>query len=330
MVRPPLRQLVEDIDPDAVRPRSRVVPRPAGAPLVETERHHQIVDAGGGCGTVAQQLVGSGRRSRIDRARHREQLDSAVTGLLGGDQAAAALAALDHDEHLDERGQDAVAQREAEGVGRRARWPLGDDRTAGADFGPQRRVLLGVRRVGTVADHGQRAGIGMREGAAVGGAVDALRQTRHDGDATRGQLEAELGGRLPSALRGVAGADDPDAAGIEHRQIASDEQHRRRPRVVKQGRRIALVTVSDHRRAGVDAALPALGRVTEPAGAAPRLRDRVVLRPQRGDAGRWRRLADGHLECGRRVVVSEQRRQPRRGHAVETGERGEVPLGWRT
>ncbi len=212
--------------------------------------------------------------------------------------------------------------------GRRARRPFGDDRAAGADLGPQRRVLLGVRRVGPVADHRQRTGIGMGECASVGRAVDALRQARHDSDPERRQFEPELGGRLTPSLGGVAGADDPDATRIEHRQVATDEQHRRRPRVVEQRRRVPRVVVCDHRGAGVDAALPALGRITEPAIAPPRLGERVVLRQEGTDTGRWWRVADGHMERGDRVVVRQQRRQACRGHAIEAGERGEVSLGW--
>ena len=104
---------------DAPRQRPGVVGRPAGPPGVEPEGDEHVVDAGDRRRTVAQELVGAGRGPVAHRAGHGHHVDRALDRRLGRDQRAATLAALDDDEHLAERGEDAVAQREPERLGRR-------------------------------------------------------------------------------------------------------------------------------------------------------------------------------------------------------------------
>ena len=114
----------QDVGLDAARQRPWVVADRPGAAGVEPERHEHVVGVGDRRRAVAQQLVGAGRGPVAHRARHRHHLDRALDRGLRRDQRPASLAALDDDQHLAERGEDAVAQREAERLGRRARRPL--------------------------------------------------------------------------------------------------------------------------------------------------------------------------------------------------------------
>ena len=138
------------------RERSRVIRRGAGSSAVEAEGDQHVVGTRHRSGAVAQQLVRAGRRPVADGAGHGHDVDGSLDRRLRRDQRAAALAALDDDQDLAQRGDDAVAQREAERLGRRARWPLGEQHAPRAHLGPQRSMHAGVGVVRAVADHGDR------------------------------------------------------------------------------------------------------------------------------------------------------------------------------
>ena len=53
-----------------------------------------------------------------------------------------------------------------------------------------------------------------------------------------GEVAAELERGVAAALRGVARADDADPPAVEHVEVAADEQHGRRLRVVAQLHRV--------------------------------------------------------------------------------------------
>ena len=140
-------------------------------------------------GAVADQLVGAGRGAGLHRARYRHHLDRALERLTCCGERSTSLTTLDDDEHLAECSEDAVAQREPELLGRRARWPLRQQQTVGSDRPPQFGVLARVRTVEPVGDHAD--GVprpGAAQGAAVGRAIDALGQPGHDDDVGGCQL----------------------------------------------------------------------------------------------------------------------------------------------
>ncbi len=314
---------------EVVRPRTPagIEPCPAGAPLVETERHEHVGDLGRRRHAVAEETVRADRRPALHGAGNREHLDPALGGLPRRDQAATAFAALDHHQHLDQTGQDPVAQGEAKRVGVRSRRPLGDQRPSFGDGVPQLGVLLRVRPVEPVADDAHRSGTLHRERATMSGTVDAPRETGHDDHAGRRQLVAELCCGFAAALCGVAGADDADAPGVEHAEVAPDEQHRRPARIVEQLRRVRRVAGHDDRDAPGHTRLPRqLGRPAVGLGS-PRRRERRVAPEQRRDRLGWPLTPDGDRVGLGGVTPGEERRQPPRRHAFEPGEGGDVTGG---
>jgi hypothetical protein len=154
-------------------------------------------------------------------------------GFACGDQASPALATLDHHQHLDERSENPIAQREAECIRTGAGRPLGDQRSASGDVFPQPTVLRRVRPIGTGADDRHRPSLVDGERAAVCGAVDALGQAGDDHHALCRQLVAELRSRLASVLRGVARAHDAHPSTVEHAEIATNEERGRSARIVE-------------------------------------------------------------------------------------------------
>jgi hypothetical protein len=182
-------------------------------------------------------------------------------------------------------------------------------------------VHPGVRAIGAVADDRRGSAVRRREDATVGGAVDALREARDDGDAGVGEGSAERERGVPTALRGVAGANDPSAAALQHGEIAAHEQHGRRLRIDAQRGREGRVA----RREGDDA-----DRSTRTG--PPRRVPTRRRRPPRTDDGRPHHRRDRRCRRGTTgsdreglvgLVVRQQRVQAGHGHEVEAGQRGE-------
>ena len=173
----------------AARQRSRVVAatgRPAGcrARARPARRRRSVT---GAAPSRSSWLVPAAARLRTEPGTAITSTDRS-SGRLGRDQRAAPLAALDHHEHLAERGEDAVAQREPERLGRRARRPLRQQQPALADVVPTaRRVTRGYGRSGPLPTTATGRPPATAQRAAVGGAVDALGQAGHDGDAGVGE-----------------------------------------------------------------------------------------------------------------------------------------------
>ena len=172
-----------------------------------------------------------------------------------------------------------------------------------------RAWTFGYGAVGPVADDGDRAARPARaERAAVGGAVDALGQPGHDGDAGGGEVAAELERGVAAGLGGVARADDADPPAVEHGEVAADEQHRRRLGVVAQLHRVA----SDRRSRGPTTPTLRHARAHTSGGRAlgrrpPRRGDRGVRAASRRPPAPARAAPGGDGERLVRVVVGEQR-----------------------
>ena len=144
------------------------------------------------------------------RARHRHHGDAAIGCRLRRDEARRRFTRLDDDEHLAERGDDAIAEREVE-IARaviRVATPTAATRVS-ADPLPDVGVLLGIRDVEAVADDADRMAAAGPD-PAVSGTVDAARQARHDRQPGCGERLAKLECRRPSGSRRVASADDRD------------------------------------------------------------------------------------------------------------------------
>jgi hypothetical protein len=79
-------------------------------------------------------------------------------------------------------------------------------------------------RVVAAGEHGDRAG---REAAAMGGGVDAARETRDHGEAFGAEVAREPLGEAHARRRGVARADDGDRRRGECRDVAAHGKERR-------------------------------------------------------------------------------------------------------
>ena len=288
---------------------------------VEAERHQDVGGLRGRRSAIAQQLVGSERRPALERPRYGEHLDPTFGSFTGSDQAAAAFATLDDHEHLDQCSEDAVSQREPERIGFGARRPLGDQCPSFGDELPESCVLGGIGAIGSGADHRHRMRPVDSERATVGGTIDALRQPRNDHHPFRSEFVAEPGSGLSAALSGVAGADDADAARIEHPEVTAHEQRRRPTRIVEQHRWVGIVARHDHLHSSCHALLPHLvGRALHP-GSLPRRREIGFTPEQRGEGLRRRTGARGDGKCLLGRPVCEQAAEAGDGDPLEPCER---------
>ena len=154
---------------------ARVVPA-ADPSVIETQGEQDVGGVGHRCRPVADQLVRPRGGPVVHRTRHRHHLDRSLESLARRGERSTSLAALDHDEHLAQRREDAVALWEPELLGLRAGRPLGQQQTLTGDGLPKVGVdpwIRGVESVGNHADSSPRFGT---QGATVSGAIDALGQ----------------------------------------------------------------------------------------------------------------------------------------------------------
>ena len=87
----------------------------------ETERLENVARIAHRCATFGEQSIRALARRLTRGSRHRHHGDCASQRVIDGEHRATCATGLDDDEDFAQRGDDAVAQREAERVGRRAR-----------------------------------------------------------------------------------------------------------------------------------------------------------------------------------------------------------------
>ncbi len=110
----------------------------------------------------------------------------------------AVLVGLDDDDHVGQRGDDAIAREEVPPDGRRAERMLGEQDAVASDAGPELRVAARVDDVETATHHGDGRRVDPRQRARMCGGVDAECQPRHDAHAGIGAT------RLPGSRRSRA------------------------------------------------------------------------------------------------------------------------------
>ena len=190
------------------------------------------------------------------------------------------------------RGDDAVAQREAERLGRRARRPLRQQHAR-----VRRPRPTGRRAPGGTAQSGPlpTTAIGRPPStlSTPRCAAPSMPLASPDTTATPAAVRPlpELEGDVAAGMRGVARADQSDPAGVEHRQVAAHEQHRRWLWIVAEDCRERRVArrhgVDTHRRRTARPTLPGCGATPTPA--TPRPRPASAGEPFPATAGLGRR-----------------------------------------
>ena len=142
----------------------------------------------------------------------------------GGDQRPAPLGRLDHDHPQRQAADQPVPLREHAGQRLPARRRLAHQRPVGGDLFGQFVVFRRIDVQHAAGQHGDGPPAG-RQGAAVGGGVDAAGQAADDGQSRPGQSAGQPL-RLPQAVLGaVPRADDADGQGVVRLHFAADEQH---------------------------------------------------------------------------------------------------------
>ena len=159
-----------------------------------------------------EQRVRAARPPRRHRPRQGAHVAPEVGGDLGGDERARAFGGLDHDGHVPERGDRAVARREAPPERREPGRHLGHDAALVEDAPVQPALARRIRHVGAAGEHGDRCGPAV-ERAGVGGAVDPERHSADDPDA---------GGADPARER------PRDLVALGRRAARADDRHQRR------------------------------------------------------------------------------------------------------
>ena len=181
-------------------------------------------------GAVAEEFVGAAVALGVDRAGNHEHVAALFIRVARGPERTTLRARFDH-----ERGpRDATDQPVAFGEAARKRGRVG--RVLGKPAAPLRENLArespvaGGRR--TVQARGQEregrpAGC---EGAAMGGCVDAVGETRHDRGPGLGELRGKALREFQAGLGGAARADDRDDGKLGIRKLAAQPEHERRVR----------------------------------------------------------------------------------------------------
>ena len=203
---------------------------PAGRPGLEPQRHEHVERVDRRRSAVDEEEVGPLGRRAAHRAGHGHDRHAPLLRLRDRQQRTAPDPRLHDDEHVGQRGEDAVAGREAVGRGRVCRAAPSQQsspRSAIASQSP--RLQRGYTTSSPLPTTAIGGGPPSTESAPrCGGPVDALGQTGHDGDPGRRQVPAERGRHLHAADGGVAGADDGHARRRDGAPRPSAEQHRRR------------------------------------------------------------------------------------------------------
>ena len=224
----------------------------------------------------------------LHRARDRHHLDRALERLTCRGERSASLTALDDHEHLAERGEDAVAQREPELLGRRARRPLRQQQAVAPP--PPRHSSAcwrGYGRSSPLATTPTAWPVPAPQGAAVGGAVDALGEPGHDDDVGGGELATEREGEVTTRRRWRCACRRCRRGGGRGRPAPPGEEDGRRLRVGRS-------STDSRDRARSRRAMPSWAQRSGPArrvalarghGATPRAARRQHRRRRPGAAG---------------------------------------------
>ncbi|MCY1433587.1 hypothetical protein D9M71_496190 [compost metagenome] len=255
---------------------------------------------------LADQLVAATRARVVDRARNGEHLAALLGSQAGGDQRTAGRAGLDHQHAEGQPADDAVAPGEIAGVRRRRQRQLGDQRAAlGNDALSQPAVALGIDALETGAEH-RHGGAAGRQGALVGGAVDAQRQPAGDHEAAAGQAAGEGRGGIQSRPAGLTAADHGQLRTLEQLGIAGDPQQRRRVAQLGEQRGVVRIVEAQQVLSGLLQPGQGSGGLVAHCGAAPR--QGGSLRQTEGLPGGSRRAEGG---TGRAEHLEQAAKAPR-------------------
>ena len=191
---------------------------------------------------LLEQTVGSFRARIERRAGHRKHFAALFAGKPRGDQRAGAARRF-HDHHADRQSRDQpVAARKVA----RARFPGERHFRNASAFGEDRFQQIAVLgRIDAVMAAGQhRDGAGRKTGA-VGGGIDAARQSRHGAETGVAQVARQPLGEFDAGRRGVARADNGDQRVRQYGELAAHRQQRRRVVDHLQPRRIIRLAERD-------------------------------------------------------------------------------------
>ena len=166
------------------------------------------------------------------RTGHREHAHVALHRLGDRDHRPASRARLDHDDHFGECRDDPVAHREMRLVWSDPRRVLAEQQSFGRDPSPHLVVFGWIDDVQPAADDADRQWTHLvafvrSPHPAVCPHVDAAGETRHDGDASRGEFESEVRGEVSARCTRRTRADDRDASMIEVAEVPAHVEHRR-------------------------------------------------------------------------------------------------------